>query len=186
MRVFTRARGLSVAFATLMLAGCESIPMPFMGGEESDVPATPRAAEVEKETKKPELSRNEKVARGLSEELDWFPDLEQPLAQLESQFATANSPEARNETLSSVAYLYDTQLFVLFQDMLDFLPRDARVKELTEQNAWLDRRRSAMTRAFLQFDDENEARIAAGQAFIEATQARIEEIEKKRDLIIIK
>ena len=61
----------------------------------------------------------------------------------------------------------------------------AAFNELKEQNTWLDRRKSLMTRAFLSREDANEARIAAGQAFIDATLARIEEIEAKRKLVII-
>ncbi len=177
------ARTLSLATAVMLLAGCESIPMPFAGTSSSAQPApvaTP--AEPQKQT----LSRAEKISRGLSEELDWFPSLKQPLDQLEGVYANEESAAVRNETLSSIAYLYDARLFVLFQDMLDFLHPDARIRELQEQNAWLDRREMLATQAFLQFDDEVEARHAAGQAFIDATRKRIAEIEARRELVIIR
>lgn len=183
MRVLTPARGLTFAVAALLLTGCESMSsMPFMGQEKATAEQV-----VTKPAPEPkvELSRNEKISLGLSEELDWFPDLDEPLQQLESQYSAETTLAERSRTLSSIAYLHDARLFVLFQDMLDFLPQGARVNELKEQNTWLDRRKSLMTRAFLSKQDADEARLAAGQAFIDATLARIEEVEAKRKLIII-
>lgn len=163
-----------------LLAGCESIPLPF-GNDSSKTTQPPATTEAKPQP----LSRSEKIARGLSEELDWFPSLEQPLAQLEELYASETSVGERNQTLSSLAYLYDARLFVLFQDMLDFLHPDARAQELAEQNDWLDRRERLATQAFLSVEDADAARLAAGQAFVQATRARIEEIEARRKVVVI-
>jgi len=170
-------RTLSLTAAISLLAGCESIPLPF-GGNNSFL------TDSEEQQAQRELSRAEKISQGLSEELDWFPSLEQPLQQLEGIYASEQSVSARTQTLSSLAYLYDARLFVLFQDMLDFLPPDARTQELANQNTWLDQRETLATRAFLSIKDADQARLAAGQAFIDATRARIEEIEARRKLVV--
>ena len=176
-------RPLAIAAAVTLLAGCESIPLPF-GNDSTPTPAT-AATPIQSQPQTQQLSRADKIARGLSEELDWFPSLEQPLTQLEEVYASEASVTERNRTLSSLAYLYDARLFVLFQDMLDFLHPDARAHELAEQNAWLDQRERLATQAFLSVEDADAARLAAGQAFIDATQARIDEIEARRKLVVI-
>jgi len=173
----------SLLLATAVLSGCDSLPsIPYINEKPAQEASAPTATQAAKP--KP-LSRNEQIAKGLSEELDWFPSLEEPLAQLHDDYAKATSPARRSQILSNISYLYDAQLFVLFQDMLDFLPRDARIEELKEQNAWLDTRQKLITQAFLREQDKAAARDAAGQAFIKATRSRIEEIEAKRKLVVL-
>lgn len=181
-RLFARASGLVLAIA--LISGCDTLPsIPYI----NEKPAQEPTAEVAPAAPKSQpLSRGEKIAKGLSEELDWFPSLEQPLEQLRESYANDPSPSTRSQTLSSISYLYDAQLFLLFQDMLDFLPKEARVTELKEQNAWLDKRQQLLTQAFLREPDKAAARDAASQAFIKATRARIDEINAKRELIVLK
>lgn len=178
-------RTLSLAATISLLAGCESLPLPFVGSSGSTSAALPSEPPAAAQEEPAELSRAEQISRGLSEELDWFPSLEQPLAQLEGLYAEEQSLAERNRTLSSVAYLYDARLFVLFQDMLDYLPDQARTHELEEQNAWLDQRERLATQAFLSVEDADAARLAAGQAFVQATRERIEEIEARRKVVVI-
>ncbi|WP_188747936.1 hypothetical protein [Marinobacterium zhoushanense] len=177
------ARATSLVLATALISGCDTLPsIPYINqkpAQESSAQTAPAPAKA-----KP-LSRSEKIAKGLSEELDWFPNLDQPLEQLRESYANDPSPAKRSQTLSSITYLYDAQLFLLFQDMLDFLPKDARVQELKEQNAWLDKRQQLLTQAFLREQDKTAARDAASQAFIKATRARIDEIKAKRKLIVL-
>ena len=118
-------------------------------------------------------------------DLNWEPKLDQPIAQLEAQLQLEESQLAKNHTLSSIAYLHDTRLYLLFQDTLDYLPETAQRHEVALQNRWLDQRADAMTRAFLEDKDGEVARFAAGQAFIDETLKRIEELEQLRKLVVI-
>lgn len=136
---------------------------------------------------KPDAPKEEETSepkQGLSSDLGWFPNLDQPLQQLNGELAQEKGAK-RAQTLQNLAYLYDAQLFVLFQDMLDFLPEAAEQRELKEQNDWLSERKKAATQAFLTVDDANAARFKAGQTFIRMTQDRIQEIKKKRALVVI-
>ncbi|MBV0933634.1 lysozyme inhibitor LprI family protein [Marinobacterium weihaiense] len=165
---------------SLTLAGCQTLPMPFakpaeptptpMPKEEaSAAPGAPRAADT----------------LPASADLNWEPKLDQPIAQLEAQMQLEESQMAKNHTLSSIAYLWDARLYLLFQDTLDYLPEQAQRHEVELQNRWLDQRAEAMTRAFLNDKDGEVARFAAGQAFIDETRKRIEELEQLRELIVI-
>ncbi len=165
---------------SLTLAGCQTLPMPFANKPqpepepvaqpiEAAKPAAPRAAET----------------LPASADLNWEPKLDQPIAQLEAQLQLEETQLAKNHTLSSIAYLWDTRLYLLFQDTLDYLPEQAQRHEVELQNRWLDQRAEAMTRAFLNDKDGEVARFAAGQAFIEETRKRIEELEQLRELIVI-
>ncbi|GAA0783965.1 hypothetical protein GCM10009109_01570 [Marinobacterium sediminicola] len=120
-----------------------------------------------------------------SSDLNWEPKLDQPIAQLEAQLALEETQLAKNHTLSSIAYLWDAQLYLLFQDTLGYLPEEAQRHEVELQNRWLDQRAEAMTRAFLNDEDGEVARFAAGQAFIRETQKRIQELEQLRKLIVV-
>ncbi len=166
---------------SLTLAGCQTLPMPFANQPQAEpepvvqpvdaaTPAAPRAAET----------------LPASADLNWEPKLDQPIAQLEAQLQLEETQLAKNHTLSSIAYLWDTRLYLLFQDTLDYLPEQAQHHEVELQNRWLDQRAEAMTRAFLNDKDGEVARFAAGQAFIEETQKRIKELEQLRELIVIK
>jgi len=179
----TRLSQLPLLLALALLGGCETMSLPFGSGDtdarnERGVQPPPVARELD--------TRVRVSGAGLSEKLDWFPDLNQPLQQLEQDFAASTNAAQRSAAQSNIAYVYDAKLFVLFQDMLDFLHPEAQKRELQEQHRWLNQRKSMTTAAFLKYDDEREARLAAGEAFIEATQARIAEIEKKRQLVVIR
>lgn len=166
---------------SMTLAGCQTLPLPFANKDQAEpepvvqpaeetAPSAPKAAET----------------LPASADLNWEPKLDQPIAQLEAQMALEESQKAKNHTLSSIAYLWDAQLYLLFQDTLDYLPEQAQRHEVELQNRWLDQRAEAMTRAFLNDRDGEVARFAAGQAFIDETQKRIEELQQLRELIVIK
>ncbi|GAA0700482.1 hypothetical protein GCM10009104_31850 [Marinobacterium maritimum] len=165
---------------SLTLAGCQTLPMPFTNKPQAEPEPVVQPVEVAKPAAP-------KAAEALpaSADLNWEPKLDQPIAQLEAQMALEETQLAKNHTLSSIAYLWDARLYLLFQDTLDYLPEQAQRHEVELQNRWLDQRAEAMTRAFLNDKDGEVARFAAGQAFIEETQKRIKELEQLRELIVI-
>lgn len=162
------------------LAGCQTLPMPFA----KTPTAAPEPIVKPVQAAKPAAPKTVEILPA-SADLNWEPKLDQPIAQLEAQMALEDTQMAKNHTLSSIAYLYDTRLYLLFQDTLDYLPEEAQRHEVALQNRWLDQRADAMTRAFLDDKDGEVARFAAGQAFIDETLKRIEELEQLRKLIVI-
>ncbi len=167
---------------SLTLAGCQTLPMPFTNKPQAKAePVVPPAAAEAQPTAAPAAD-----SLPASADLKWAPKLDQPIAQLEAQMALEETQLAKNHTLSSIAYLWDARLYLLFQDTLDYLPEQAQRHEVELQNRWLDQRAEAMTRAFLNDKDGEVARFAAGQAFIAETQKRIEELERLRALVVIK
>lgn len=180
----TARPGLAAAslLFSLTLTGCQTIPLPFVGKPEAE-PAPTAAVEAPPEVKPAAPKAPETLPA--SADLNWEPKLEQPIAQLEAQMALEETQKAKNHTLSSIAYLWDAQLYLLFQDTLDYLPEQAQRHEVELQNRWLDQRADAMTRAFLNDRDGEVARFAAGQAFIDETRKRIRELEQLRELIVV-
>lgn len=179
------ARPASIAACllfSLALAGCQTLPNPFV--PRPAAPPEPVAAATPAPAPAAEAPRRVEQLPA-SADLNWAPDLSQPIAQLEALLEQDTSQLARNHTLSSIAYLYDARLYLLFQDTLDYLPEPARRHEVELQNRWLDQRAEAMTRAFLDDADGEVARFAAGQAFIAETRKRIAELEQLRRLIVI-
>ncbi|MBP0048316.1 hypothetical protein H9C73_06175 [Marinobacterium sp. AK62] len=166
--------------AGLFLTGCQTLPMPFASNTAAEPPREEASAQ-EAAPSQPKPPENPPA----SADLNWEPNLDQPITQLQAQLELDESQLAKNQTLSSIAYLYDARLYMLFQDTLDYLPEKARKHEVELQNRWLDQRAGAMTRAFLNDEDGEVARFAAGQAFIEETQKRIRELEQLRALIVI-
>ncbi|MBR9827117.1 MAG: hypothetical protein GYB41_00455 [Oceanospirillales bacterium] len=178
-RLGSAAACLLISFT---LAGCQTLPMPF-----AKTPPAPPAAAVTSPVinNPPPTTPTAAETLPASADLNWEPKLDQPIAQLEAQLQLEESQLAKNHTLSSIAYLHDTRLYLLFQDTLDYLPETAQRHEVALQNRWLDQRADAMTRAFLEDKDGEVARFAAGQAFIDETLKRIEELEQLRKLVVI-
>jgi len=181
-----RARSISGALLLitgLSLSGCESLPTPF---SQPAAPTQPPAA-VRPEPA-PSASQPAESLPAATD-LNWEPSLDLPRAQLEARLTelqeNGGSQEAINEVLSSIAYLYDAELYLLFKDTLDYLPPKAQRHEVEVQNRWLDQRQQAMTEAFLVDRDGEIARYAAGQTFIAETRKRIEELHDLRRLIVI-
>ncbi len=166
---------------SLTLAGCQTLSMPFANAPRQAPEPVAQPVEMA-QAAKPQTA----AAPPASADLNWEPQLDQPIAQLEAQMALEETQLAKNQTLSSIAYLWDARLYLLFQDTLDYLPEAAQRHEVELQNRWLDQRAEAMTRAFLNDKDGEVARFAAGQAFIAETRKRIEELEALRELIVIK
>lgn len=183
-----RLRWIAAILAVLALSGCESIPMPFgMSHPTNSDPSIPAPPGHNEQTKTATVSNADAqpTQQALSSELNWFPSLDKPLNQLQQDYAGLEDPARRNTTLSNIAYLYDAKLFVLFQDMLDYLNPKAQTRELKEQNDWLNKRKSLATAAFLKYEDPQQARLAAAQAFVDATKARIKVIDKRRQMVVI-
>jgi len=175
--------GALLLITGLSLSGCESLPTPF---SQSAAPAQPPvAARPEPVPSAPQPA----AALPAATDLNWEPSLDLPRAQLEARLTelqeNGSPQEAINEVLSSIAYLYDAELYLLFKDTLDYLPPKAQRHEVEVQNRWLDQRQQAMTEAFLIDRDGEIARYAAGQTFIAETRKRIEELHDLRRLIVI-
>lgn len=165
-----------------ILTGCQTIQVPFISEPKpAETPQPPAEEPIVEE------SRASSIPAQLpaSADLNWEPKLDQPITQLEAQLQVEESQLSKNHTLSSIAYLYDARLYMLFQDTLDYLPEQARRHEVELQNRWLDQRAEAMTRAFLDDEDGEVARYKAGEAFIEETRKRIQELERLRELVVI-
>lgn len=187
------ARSISAAvllITGLSLSGCESLPTPFAKPPQQRPAATTPPPTAAVSTPVPAAPAPLPAqALPAATDLNWEPSLEAPLGQLETQLVRQQeegSPQQEvNETLSSIAYLYDAELYLLFKDTLDYLPAKAQQHEVGVQNRWLDQRQTVMTQAFLQDEDADVARYTAGQAFIVETRKRIEELQQLRKLIVI-
>lgn len=166
---------------TTVLTGCQSIQVPFVSEPPAPEPVSAPAEPVVEES----VARPNPASRPASADLNWEPELDQPISQLEAQLEADESQLEKNHTLSSIAYLYDAGLYLLFQDTLDYLPEQAQRHEVELQNRWLDQRAQAMTQAFLEDADGEVARFKAGQVFIEETRKRITELERLRELVVI-
>jgi|GEM_PF-1367710 uncharacterized protein YecT (DUF1311 family) len=186
-----RARYLPAIFVLLTglgLSGCESLPAPFARAKPgpSSANADPVASEATPESTPTPLPAE---ALPAATDLNWNPSLDAPRERLESlltqQQESGASQQEINKTLSSIAYLYDAELYLLFKDTLDYLPPKAQRHEVEVQNRWLDQRQQVMTQAFLIDQDGEIARYTAGQAFIAETRKRIKELQQLRKLIVI-
>ncbi len=183
-----RARSISATILLITglgLSGCESLPAPFA----QPTPKPPRSEPVIAESTPTTPVPLSEQALPAATDLNWNPSLEAPLDQLESRLTqqqeNGSSQLEINETLSSIAYLYDAELYLLFKDTLDYLPPKAQRHEVDVQNRWLNQRQQVMTQAFLIDQDGEIARYTAGQAFIAETRKRIEELQNLRKLIVI-
>ena len=114
-----------------------------------------------------------------SASLEWEPNVDQPIRQLEKVLSELEQQQPRNETISSIAFLYDAKLYVLFHDFVAALPEEERVKEIEEQRRWLQERKRRIDAACAEYEGGTLASFTAGQASIDATKARIRAIEER-------
>ena len=168
------------AALALSISGCSLNPWHSDADTASDTPPAETAQQKQEAIKQ----HNDNIK--LTGELDWFPNLTNPIDQLQKTLDSKPDAATRDLTASNLAYLYDARLFVLFQDMLDYLPNAARENEIEQQRKWLDQRKQALMQAFASESDAKAGRYKATEAFIASTQARIKEIEQRRKIVVFK
>lgn len=154
-------RFLILILMMTFVSACASVKLPGMGGDNA---SSTKLVEV------PQISV-----------LGWVPNYAQPINFLETLLAEQKSSSSKAQTISQIAYLYDGQLYVLFHEMLDYLPNTARHREIEEQNAWLDKRQDAVKEVFGKYQDDSAdvGAYHAAEEFIAQTRQRTALIEER-------
>lgn len=108
---------------------------------------------------------------------EWQPNLNQPIRKVEETLAKQERQESLqqpvNFMIANVSFLYDAQLYILFQDYVAKLPQRQRHQAIEEQRNWLITRRQLMDEAASQYEGGTLASYVAGQASIKASKERI-------------
>lgn len=150
--------------AMLLLSACSNVQIPGFGSRAPEQAPAETAKVIE-----PPLITT----------LDWSPNYTQPIRYLEAQLREQTDDRAMGQTITQVAYLYDAQLYVLFHEFLDYLPDMARVREIDEQNDWLDVRQEAVSEAFNRNGGGDLGSYHAADMFIAQTRQRMSLIEQR-------
>lgn len=154
----------SLLTAILLLSACSNVQIPGFGS------SAPKQAPVE---------TAKVIEPPLITSLDWAPNYTQPIRYLEAQLREQTDDRAMGQTITNIAYLYDAQLYVLFHEFLDYLPDTARIREIDEQNAWLDTRQEAVSEAFTRNGGGEVGSYHAADMFIAQTRQRMSLIEQR-------
>lgn len=154
----------SLLTAMLLVSACSNVQIPGFG---SSAPKAD-AAGATQATKPPLITS-----------LDWSPNYTQPIQYMEEQLREQTDDRKMGRTITNIAYLYDAQLYVLFHEFLDYLPDMARVREIDEQNAWLDTRQEAVSEAFNRNGGGDAGSYHAADMFIAQTRQRTSLIEQR-------
>lgn len=149
----------------LFVTACSNVQIPGFGSDRSD-PEVVAAPEPEME---PPIITS----------LDWSPNYGQPIGYLEALLREQDDDREMTRTITQIAYLYDAQLYVLFHEFLDYLPDTARVREIDEQNGWLDTRQEAVSEAFTRNGGGDVGSYHAADMFIAQTRQRASMIEQR-------
>ena len=120
---------------------------------------------------------HEKVSPTLLQ--DWSPKLDQPIRQLREVLAATEQQQSMNYTSANLGLVLDAKLYILFYDYLDELDEGARARAIEEQHVWRVDRQRAFQEAYKEYEGGSFASYAGNTRFIEMTEARIEEIEKR-------
>ncbi|EXJ10514.1 MULTISPECIES: hypothetical protein [Nitrincola] len=169
--------GLVCLTLLFSLSGCTEIARPSTG-----------SSAVVGESSNIDFGAQQRLSSPEITALNWFPNYQQPILQFEILLArqTQSQDPERLQTLLNLAYLYDAQLYVLFHELLDYLPELARSREIKEQNEWLDLRETQMSDAFVKNQGGDLGSIQASQAFIADTRKRIAVIEERLSIVKIR
>ncbi|QEW05172.1 DUF1311 domain-containing protein [Nitrincola iocasae] len=154
----------SLLTVMLLVSACSNVQIPGFGSREPE----PAPAETAQVTEPPLITS-----------LDWAPNYSQPIRYLEAQLREQTDDRAMGQTITNIAYLYDAQLYVLFDEFLDYLPDAARIKEIDEQNRWLDTRQEAVSEAFNRNGGGEVGSYHAADMFIAQTRQRMSLIEQR-------
>ena len=111
--------------------------------------------------------------------LDWHPQLDQPIRQLEEVLAATEQQQPRNYTSSNLGFVLDAKLYLLFDRYIASVPVADRPATFDEQRQWLEKRKRATDEAYAEYEGGTFASFAGNRAFIDATKARINEVERR-------
>jgi uncharacterized protein YecT (DUF1311 family) len=111
--------------------------------------------------------------------LDWQPQLDQPIRQLEEVLAATEQQQPRNYTSSNLAFVLDAKLYLLFDRYVASVPVAEQPAIVDEQRQWLEKRKQATHEAYAEYERGTFASFAGNSAFIDATKARVSEIEHR-------
>jgi uncharacterized protein YecT (DUF1311 family) len=106
---------------------------------------------------------------------DWSPDLSEPISLVEGWLQKSDAQQDMNYLSSSLASIYDAQLWSIFHSRLEKLEGEARSQCLEQQRQWLKLREQAMTEAYQDYGGGSGAPLAAADTSIEMTKKRIAE-----------
>lgn len=155
---------LAVISLTGLLTACSGIQIPGVGSRDR----APMPSAALKAVQPPMITT-----------LDWAPNYNQPIRFLEAMLHDQTDQQSRTQTITQIAYLYDGHLYVLFHELLDYLPDMARVREIEEQNVWLDTRQNAVSEAFTRNGGGDVGAYHAADMFIAQTRQRTALIEER-------
>ena len=111
--------------------------------------------------------------------LDWHPKLDQPIQQLEDVLVATEQQQPRNYTSANLGFVLDAKLYLLFDRYIDSVPAADRPTMFAEQRQWLEKRKLATAEAYAEYEGGTFASFAGSRVFIDATKARISEIERR-------
>jgi uncharacterized protein YecT (DUF1311 family) len=111
--------------------------------------------------------------------LDWHPDLDQPIRQLREVLDAAQQQQPRNYSAANLAFVLDAKLYLLFQRYVQGLPPDQRDPAVEDQRLWLKTRVAATDQAYSEYEGGTLASYSGSEAFINATQDRIDELNRR-------
>jgi uncharacterized protein YecT (DUF1311 family) len=109
----------------------------------------------------------------------WYPDINQPIGQLEEILETLTQQQPKNYTIANIYFLYDAKLFIVFQKYIHSLPRTTQLQAKKEQLNWLRKREKISNSAYAEYEGGTLASYNSGQASIAFTKERIKQIELK-------
>ena len=112
-------------------------------------------------------------------DLEWRPNISQPIEQLEEILAKVDAQQDKNYTISNVAFLHDAKLYIIFQEFVRQLAKHERGVEIAEQHAWLKQRTQLVESGSAEYEGGTLASYVAGDIYIDVTKKRIAEIEKR-------
>lgn len=160
----TWIKSVSVLMLLALISACSNVQIPGMGNRDR----APVQA-VSTPVMEPPLITT----------LDWAPNYTQPIRYLETRLSEQTDERAKSQIITQIAYLYDAQLYALFHEFLDYLPDTARVREVQEQNDWLDARQKAVSESFTRNGGGEVGSFHAADMFIAQTQQRKSLIEQR-------
>jgi uncharacterized protein YecT (DUF1311 family) len=110
--------------------------------------------------------------------VEWNPDVDQALGQLEEILDTLGQQQPMNYTSANVGFVCDAKLYIVYSRFLDGLSKAECRRTWLEQERWLARRREVVKEAYAEYEGGSLASLTANTAFIEVTKQRIAELEK--------
>ena len=162
--VITLTKTLVVLSLMALMTACSNVQIPGMGNKDREP-----VQQVASPAFQPPLITT----------LDWAPNYTQPIRYLEALLRDQNDQQVKTQTITQLAYLYDAELYVLFHELLDYLPDTARVREIEEQNGWLDKRQEAVSEAFTRNGGGDLGAYHAADMFIAQTRQRTALVEER-------